>query len=172
MDTNELITTRKLSQMEHNHSANVAFPKLEVKTVCKNNKVSLWRRIDLILFAVLLIFVMLFRLQVVFSWIDKYNIRETLYVYLYLRLVFFYRIRLNKNLLWVYMFLLSSVFVGGYTYLLYGQEMAIKGFIRFVNVALLAPLSAVLFTSFKQIKVFFNIWIMRYINLWVVICRV
>jgi len=151
--------TRKLSQMEHNHSADAVFPKLEVKTVCKNYKVSLWRIIDLTLFAVLLIFVLLFRLQVVFAWIDKYNIRETLYIYLYLRLVFFYRIRLNKNLLWIYMFLLSSVFVGGYTYLLYGQEMAIKGFTRFVNVALLAPLSAVLFTSFKQIKIFFNIWI-------------
>jgi len=120
---------------------------------------SLTRRIDLLLLSLLLSFILLYRLQLVAGWITGFRVRELLYAILYIRVFLFYRARMTKILFLVYLYLGYCLFVGIHTFFIYGFEMASNGFMRFVNVALLAPLVAIMITRKQQLKIFINIWL-------------
>ncbi len=121
---------------------------------------SLSRVIDIWLFGILLALILLYQVQLLTSWMPRvFRLREILYAYLYLRMLMFYRPRLNYNFLFLYAFLAHSAFVGLHTYYVYGIDMSIQGFMRFINVALLAPLAATFFTNIKQVKLFFSLWL-------------
>jgi O-antigen ligase len=66
---------------------------------------------------------------------------------------------MTRILLLVFLYLGYCVFVGIHTFFLYGFEMATKGFMRFVNVALLAPLVATMISHKRQLAIFINIWL-------------
>jgi hypothetical protein len=138
---------------------NFFYKKILIKGRSNKNIISISRFLDLIIFAVLFIFIILYQLQLIAPWISSLRVRELLYIYLYIRICFFYRITLNYSLFLIFLFLGYAVFVGINTYLFYGLEMAIEGFVRFINVALIAPLSSVLFTSVKQVKFFIYVWL-------------
>jgi hypothetical protein len=93
------------------------------------------------------------------GWITGFRVRELLYAILYIRVFLFYRARMTKILFLVYLYLGYCLFVGIHTFYLYGSEMGILGFMRFVNVALLAPLVAIMITRKQQLKIFINIWL-------------
>jgi hypothetical protein len=117
---------------------------------------------EILLFFALLIFVLLYQLQLVAHWIADFKIRELLYTYLYLHLLLFYRPRFTTRvtpLLSLLLFFFGySLFIAIHTYLVYGQTLAIQGFLRFVNVALLAPIAAILFRNMRQVKIFLIAW--------------
>ncbi len=125
--------------------------------------VSLARLIDLSLFGILFASVLLYQLQLAVDLIADYRVREILYGLLYLRIAFFYRVRMTPNLLLILLFLTYSLFVAVhtyvYTYSVYGSDLAVQGFLRFVGVALLAPLASILFTSVRQVESFIYIWL-------------
>lgn len=123
------------------------------------NKLFVSRNFDVFIFGILFAFVLLPRLQFISSWIVEYKIREFLYILLYFRIITFYKIRLTKNLIVVFIFLFYSIFVGFYTFFLYGSNFAYYGFIRFVGVSLLAPLAATILQDLKQVKYFIGIWL-------------
>lgn len=131
------------------------------RTAADNYTVSLplVKSVDISLFAVLFTLILLYQLQLVASWITDFRVREILYALLYLRIAFFYRVRTTPNFLLVLVFLAYSLFVGVHTYLLYDSELAVQGFLRFVSVALLAPLAGVLLTNIRQVRLFICIWL-------------
>jgi hypothetical protein len=123
------------------------------------NKLLISRNFDVFVFGILFAFVLLPQLQFIANWIVKFKIREVLYILLYFRIITFYKIHLTKNLIAVFIFLIYSIFIGFHTFFLYGSDLAYYGFIRFVNVALLAPLAATILQDLKQVKYFINIWL-------------
>ena len=102
---------------------------------------------------------LLFQLQEVAPWISKLMIREILYALLYMRIILFYRRHVTYNLVFIFLFLLYALFVGVHTAVLYGPALALKGLMRFLYAALLAPPAAILFTNLRQVKVFLKIWL-------------
>jgi len=123
------------------------------------NKLFISRNFDIFVFSILFVFILLPRLQFTASWIVRFKIRELLYIALYFRMIIFYKIHLTKNLIAVFIFLFYSIFIGFHTFFLYGSDLAIQGFLRFINVALLAPLAATIFQDLKDVKYFINIWL-------------
>jgi len=117
------------------------------------------RTFDLTLLFCLFALVLLHRLQLVATWIADFRVREGLYVILYCRILFSYRLRVTPLRLLVFLYLACCVLVGLHTYYLYGSEMAAKGLMRFVNVALLAPLVAVLISSSRQVTALLGLWL-------------
>ena len=117
------------------------------------------RAFDLTLLFCLFALVLLYRLTLVAPWIVDFRVRESLFAILYCRILFFYRIPLTRLTLLVFLYLALCALVGLHTYYLYGSEMAAKGFMRFVNVALLAPLVAVLITSNRQVTALLGVWL-------------
>lgn len=117
------------------------------------------KRLDIIMFALLFAIILLYRLQLVATWISDLHIREILYVYLYLRALTSYRIHVTNNLLMIVIYLLMCALVGLYTYVLYGSLVAFSGFARFINVALLAPLACILFRNLRQVRTFVFLWL-------------
>jgi len=124
-----------------------------------NKKLSILKNFDVFVFGILFVFVLVPRLQYISSWIVEYKIRELLYIILYFRIFTFYKIHLSKNLIAVFVFLFYSLFIGFHTFFLYGSNLAYYGFIRFVNVALLAPLAATILQDLKQVRYFISIWL-------------
>ena len=125
----------------------------------KKNKLFISRNFDVFVFSILFVFVLLPQLQFIANWIVRFKIRELLYFVLYFRMIIFYKIHLTKNLIAVFIFLFYSIFIGFHTFFLYGSDLAIQGFLRFINVALLAPLAATIFQDLKDVKYFINIWL-------------
>lgn len=121
--------------------------------------ISASRFFDLCLFAALFTFMLLFQLQEVAPWISKLMIREILYALLYMRIILFYRRHITYNFVFIMLFLLYALFVGIHTAVLYGPALALKGLMRFLYAALLAPPAAILFTSLRQVKIFIKIWL-------------
>ena len=117
------------------------------------------RAFDLTLLFCLFALVLLHRLALVATWITDFRVRELLYLILYCRIVFFYRIRVTGLRLLVFLYLACCVLVGLHTYYLYGSEMAAKGLMRFVYVALLAPLVAVLISTNRQMTALLAVWL-------------
>ncbi|MFH1884904.1 MAG: hypothetical protein ABIL62_19580, partial [Planctomycetota bacterium] len=130
-----------------------------VQTETIQQPISFARRIDLVLLGLLFSFILLYRLQLVAGWITVFRVREVLYAFLYIRVFLFCRPRMTKILFLVLLYLGYCLFVGIHTFYLYGAEMAISGFMRFVNVALLAPLAAIMITHKQQLKIFIKIWL-------------
>jgi hypothetical protein len=130
-----------------------------VQSGADERPLSLARRIDWTLLCILFVFILLYRLQFVAGWITDLRVRELLYAVLYFRVFFFYKPRMTKILLLLLLYLAYCMVVGVHTFFLYGSEMAIKGFMRFVNVALLAPLFATFVTSRRQVNVLLYIWL-------------
>lgn len=119
----------------------------------------LLRRVDIALFGFLLLLILAYQLQLLLAPIYDLRVRELLYLYLYLRVLVFYRMRLTPGLLAVVAFLILCAFAAMHTYLVYGAGMAVPSFLRFVGVALLAPLAAAIFTNFRQVEVFVTMWL-------------
>ena len=127
--------------------------------LANKNKLFISRNFDVFVFSILFVFVLLPQLQFIANWIVRFKIRELLYFVLYFRMIIFYKIHLTKNLIAVFIFLFYSIFIGFHTFFLYGSDLAIQGFLRFINVALLAPLAATIFQDLKDVKYFINIWL-------------
>jgi len=123
------------------------------------NKLFISRNFDIFVFSILFVFILLPRLQFIANWIVRFKIRELLYIVLYFRMIIFYKIHLTKNLFAVFIFLFYSIFIGFHTFFLCGSDLAIQGFFRFINVALLAPLAATIFQDLNDVKYFINIWL-------------
>ena len=132
---------------------------MEIPGIRTETGISASRFLDLFLFAALFAFMLLFQLQEVAPWISKLMIREILYALLYMRIILFYRRHVTYNLVFIFLFLLYALFVGVHTAVLYGPALALKGLMRFLYAALLAPPAAILFTNLRQVKVFLKIWL-------------
>lgn len=117
--------------------------------------------VDYLLICLLFLFILFYRLQLVVEWITDFRVRELLYAYLYLRALLHYlpRRRLTWILSLMFLYLLYSFLVGLHTYTAYGSEMAVKGFMRFVNVALLGPLFALIINKRQQLLTLIYLWL-------------
>lgn len=131
----------------------------ELPALRLEKELSVSRFFDICLFAILFGFMLLFQLQEVAPWISKLMIREILYALLYMRILFFYRWRITYNLAFILLFVVYALFVGIHTAVLYGPALALKGLMRFLYAALLAPPAAILFTNLRQAKCFLKIWL-------------
>jgi len=123
-------------------------------------KTSFVNRLDIYLFYILFALILLYKGQLLSPlMMIGFKIRYILYIYLYLRIAIFYEWQLNTKKLLLLIFLSFTIFIAVHTYLLYGKDVAIAGFTRFINVALLAPLASVLFQNLKQFQRFINLWL-------------
>lgn len=122
-----------------------------------NTKLNL-RQYDFSIFLMLVLLVILYQLQFLWIGIKKYHIREIIYAYLYLRLLVLAKSRYDKELLFKMSYLILATIIGLYTWYLYSAELAILGFLRFVNVALLAPLAYVFTETRLHLKKLIFIW--------------
>lgn len=117
-----------------------------------------WEDFDFCIFALLLLSVTFYQIQYLWPSFASFRIRELLYIYLYARIIFFYRPRISTKLLFHTIFIGLAILISIHTYFTYGQRLAISGFTRFVNVALLAPIASVLFINRVRLNVLFFIW--------------
>ena len=100
----------------------------------------------------------LFQLQVAVPLLAALPIREVLYVHLYARLFVCYRPLNSRNRV-LLLFLACAAIIGILTFLLYGSNLGYRGFARFVNCALIAPLAAEILTRERDFRICFWIWI-------------
>jgi len=117
------------------------------------------REVDLILFAVLLFFVVFYELQNVWGFVSAFKVREVLYLYLMVRVLTAYRVQVNLGVILLFLFFLYASFVALHTWLGYGSEFAIRGFLRWVNTALLAPIALVLFRDMEAARKVLYFWV-------------
>lgn len=116
------------------------------------------RRIDIGIFGMLIAALMLYQLQHIFPKFASFHVREVLYLYLYFRVLLFYKIRLSPLLMMVLVFLLYALLIGIHTWYVAGPVVAFAGFKRFVHLALMAPLAAVLLENDSDAKPMFYLW--------------
>lgn len=116
------------------------------------------KQTDIYLFFILVAFILLYQLQLALPWITTFRIRELLYVFLYLRILLFYKKKFTKGQVVLFSFFIMAVLISLYTLIMFNKVIAFSGLLRFINVALIAPLASFLFTSEKEIKTFMNIW--------------
>lgn len=117
------------------------------------------RRVDIALICGLLLFLLLYRLQLVAAWVSDLRVREVLYILAYLRMIFFHRWRVTPVLGLVFLYLVCCALVGVHTHLVYGPQMAINGLMRFVNVALLAPVISILVVRRQDLLLLVHLWL-------------
>ncbi len=122
------------------------------------NTTPLFKKIDIFVFFILLLFIMLYQVQLVFEWISILRVRELLYAYLYIRIIFFYKLKIPYASLLVIAYLAYSIFIFFHTMMIYDMTLALQGFMRFVNVALLAPLATTIIANKKQLQFIINLW--------------
>jgi hypothetical protein len=118
-----------------------------------------WKRIDVFLFGFLILCLMLYQIQHLVPHFAKLHVREVLYLYLYFRVLFFYRINLTLPLLVMLMLLAGACLVAIHTYYLAGIVVAVPAFSRFVHLALVAPLAAVLLEKDQDILMMLYLWV-------------
>lgn len=116
------------------------------------------KRIDIGIFGMLISALMLYQLQHIFPPFVSFHVREVLYLYLYCRVLIFYKIRLSPLLVVVLMFLLYALLIGIHTWYIAGPVVAFAGFKRFVHLALMAPLAAVLLEKDSDAKRMLYLW--------------
>lgn len=119
----------------------------------------LWKNLDFGVFGLLILSLMLYQLQLLVSQLASFHIREMLYAYLYIRVLFFYRITLSQLLIIILLFLAGLLLVAIHTYYVAGLAFTMRAFTRFVHLALLAPLTAFLLEKDADIKVILYLWI-------------
>jgi hypothetical protein len=110
------------------------------------------------LFCTMLALLLLFRLQLLMPSLNALFAREVLLALLYGLLLVMGRMRLDRATLPIFLFLSYTVFVAVHTFVVFGGEMALAGFTRYVAPALLAPLAAALFTSWREVRVALAVW--------------
>lgn len=117
-----------------------------------------WKKIDIALLGLLVLSLMLYQLQLLVPQLAVFHVRETLYLYLYVRLLLFHRPRLKGPLMATVLFLGGACFVAAHTYYLAGPTLAIPAFTRFVHLALLAPLAAGLLEDGADARLMIYLW--------------
>ncbi len=116
------------------------------------------KSIDIGIFGMLISALMLYQLQHIFPTFVSFHVREVLYLYLYCRVLIFYKIRLSPLLVVVLMFLLYALLIGIHTWHIAGPVVAFAGFKRFAHLALMAPLAAVLLEKDSDAKRVLYLW--------------
>ena len=114
--------------------------------------------LDRCLFYALFAALSLFQLQLAVPRLAALPIREVLYAYLYVRLFVSYRPLKSRNRV-LLVFLACAAIIGVLTFLLYGPTLGYRGFARFVNCALIAPLAAEMLTHERDFRICLWIWI-------------
>lgn len=120
-----------------------------------------WKEMDFAVFCILFISLISYQIQNLIPQFAEMYLREILYAYLYARIIFYYKHRLSNFAILIGAFILMSIlaaFNTNFQFPSYGWELPIRGFKRFLNVALLAPLAAVLIRDNKQIKTLIWLW--------------
>ncbi|MEQ9483399.1 hypothetical protein [Coleofasciculus sp. F4-SAH-05] len=141
-------------------STSLGYTEKKIPVHLIQNKPSL-RRLDLCIFFILFALILFYQLQLASPlMLFIFKARYALYAYLYLRIAIFYRLRLTQKQLLLFTFLLYAVFVTSHTYFLYGSQVALAGFTRFVNVALIAPIASILFKRINESKIFVYFWLL------------
>lgn len=115
--------------------------------------------LDRFLFGVLIALLLGFQLQFLIPALATLHVRECLIVYLYLRILFFYRNWFVRRVALLVLFLLACLVVGVQTLLVYGADMAIQGTLRFVSIAVLAPLASVFIRAPSELWSYYKVWI-------------
>src|SRR5665647_675016 len=134
---------------------------------------STWHRVDVYVFGMLILALMLYQLQFLVPQFSSFHVREVLYAFLYFRVIFFYRIRMTGLLVAVLIFLAFSVLVGLHTYYLYDFAVALHGFTRFVHLALIAPLAALILTDDDDVMLMFYLWMaVVFAGIMTVLCQI
>lgn len=116
------------------------------------------RRIDVWVFGLLFLTITLYQLQLAVPQLASFHVRELLYIYLYTRVIFFYRIRFSPLMIAVIVFCTLTMLIALHTYHLYGMAVALHCVSRFIHVALLAPLAGLILVHDKDIKWMFSLW--------------
>lgn len=119
------------------------------------------RKMDFAIFCVLFAFVISYQIQLLFPAFATLYLREILYAYLYVRVIFFYKHRFNSFVICMGTFVIVSLLAAVNTFFQYqdfGLPLAMGSLLRFLNVALLAPLAAVLVQSVKQVRFVLGLW--------------
>jgi hypothetical protein len=117
------------------------------------------RRIDVWVLGLLLLTIMLYQLQLLLPQLASFHVRELLYIYLYARVIFFYRIRFSPLLIAVIVFFTLTMMIALHTFYLYGMAVALHCVSRFIHVALLAPLAGLILVRDEDIKWMFFLWL-------------
>jgi hypothetical protein len=100
----------------------------------------------------------LFQLQLAVPFLAALPIREALYAYLYARLFLCYR-PLNYRNRVLLLFLACTVAIAVLTFLQYSPSLGYRGFARFVNCALIAPLAAEMLNRERDFRICLWIWV-------------
>lgn len=120
------------------------------------------RRMDFAIFCVLFAFVISYQIQLLFPAFATLHLREVLYAYLYVRIIFFYKHRFSSFVICMGTFVLVSLLAAVNTFFQYqdfGLPLAVGSLLRFLNVALLAPLAAVLLQNVKRVRFVLGLWV-------------
>jgi len=119
------------------------------------------RKMDFAIFCVLFVFVISYQIQLLFPAFATFYLREILYAYLYVRVLFFYKHRFSSFVICMGTFVFVSLLAAVNTFFQYqdfGLPLAIGSLLRFLNVALLAPLAAVLLQNVKRVRFVLGLW--------------
>lgn len=114
---------------------------------------------DFTIFLVLLILFLLNKIVIFSDLNDNFRTREIIYIFLYFRILTFYRIHIKKNLLYILLYIIYCIFICVYTYFLFDLNTSIVALNRFLGVALLAPLSSIIIKNYKQLNIIISLWV-------------
>ena len=117
-----------------------------------------WHRVDVLVFGILLLTLMLYQVQHLISEFSSFHVREILCIFLYIRIIFFYRIQMTGLLRAILIFGALIFIVGLHTYYVYGFDMAMRGLVRFVHLMLIAPLAAVILSNDDDFMSMVYLW--------------
>lgn len=113
---------------------------------------------DFIALQLLLLTLCLYQLQYIFPIYKSYHFREILIGYLYFRVACCRKLAVDGLLRTVVVFLVLGALVAIHTLFVANLTVAVAGFSRFIHVALVAPLIALIVTNKSQIKSLIYVW--------------
>lgn len=118
----------------------------------------LYATVDLIVLHLLVLTLGLYQLQHLFPIYKTYHLREVIYAYLYCQIVFRYHFPANALFKLIIFFLILAFPIAIHTWHVSNSAVAVAGFTRFIHVALLAPLVALMISNESQLRSLIYTW--------------
>ena len=117
-----------------------------------------WATADLIALHLLVLALGLYQLQHLFPIYKTYHLREVIYAYLYCRVALRYSFPDHTLFKLITFFLMLALLIAIHTWYVTNSVVAVAGFTRFIHVALLAPLVALIVYRESQVRSLIYTW--------------
>lgn len=114
--------------------------------------------VDLIALHLLVLALCLYQLQYLFPLYKTYHLREIIYAYLYCRVALRYPFPDHALFKLITVFLTLALLIAIHTWYVTNSVVAVAGFTRFIHVALLAPLVALIVFRESQVRSLIYTW--------------